>query len=131
MQLTFVPIEEFYFALTLSLRTLEEFRDPALVERVRSQLAARCGEPSTVSAGPQNNFNYVFKVENYDNHPSDQLVISIADWNNKLRLSSDYGWTLDESRKTIKTEKFDQRSHFAQELRQHLETWLGIDLEET
>ncbi len=126
MQLEFIPIEEFYFALTLAVRTLAELGDSALVEQVRSQLEGKCGRPSTVAAAQQNNFNYVFRVQNYDNSPSDQLIVSVADWQDKLRLSSDYGWVLDQSRKPLRTEKFAQREQFEQELRSHLQTWLGV-----
>jgi outer membrane protein assembly factor BamE (lipoprotein component of BamABCDE complex) len=126
MQLELIPIEEFYFALTLAVRTLEELGDSALVEQVRSQLERKCGRPSTVAAAQQNNFNYVFRVQNYDNSPSDQLIVSVADWQDKLRLSSDYGWVLDDSRKPVRTEKFAQREQFDQELRSHLQTWLEV-----
>lgn len=126
MQLEFVPVEEFYFALTLSVRTLEDLGDQTLVEQVRSQLAAKCGRPSTVAAAQQNNFNYVFRVADCDNSPSTQLFVSVADWQGKLRLSSDYGWTLDENRKPVRSAKFSQRQSFAQELRSYLGQWLGI-----
>jgi outer membrane protein assembly factor BamE (lipoprotein component of BamABCDE complex) len=128
MQLEFIPIEEFYFALTLSVRTLEELGDPAIVAQVRSQLEHECGRPSTVAAAQQNSFNYVFRVQNYDNSPAEQLIVSIADWQDKLRLSTDYGWMLDQSRKPVRTEKFAQREQFAQDLRSHLQAWLGITL---
>ncbi|MEB3180365.1 MAG: hypothetical protein VKL59_15230 [Nostocaceae cyanobacterium] len=126
MELKFVPVEEFYFALTLSVRTLEELEKPGLIEQVRSRLLQECGQPSTVAAGKQNTFNYVFHVNGRDNSPAPQLVISVSDWQNKLRLSSDYGWTLDDERKPIRTEKFHQRQQFAQQLRSHLEDWLQV-----
>jgi hypothetical protein len=128
MQLEFIPIEEFYFALTLAVRTLEEIGDPDLVEQVRSQLADKCGRPSTVAAAQQNSFNYVFRVQDYDNSPAEHLIVSIADWQDKLRLSTDYGWVLDQSRKPIRTEKFAQREQFGQDLRSHLQAWLDITL---
>ncbi|RAM49225.1 MAG: hypothetical protein C6Y22_22975 [Hapalosiphonaceae cyanobacterium JJU2] len=126
MQLEFIPVEEFYFALTLAVRTLEEIDKPGLVEQVRSRLLAECGQPSTVAPGKQNTFNYVFKVEDTDNTPAPSLIVSISDWQDKLRLSSDYGWVLDQQRKPIRTEKYEQRSHFNQNLRSHLQKWLHI-----
>lgn len=128
MQLEFVPIEDFYFALTLAVRPLEDIGDGDLVEKVRSRLESVCGEPSTIAAAKQNNFNYVFTVSDGDNSPAPQLVVSVADWQNKLRLSSDYGWILDKERKPTRTERFDQRSDFARQLRSHLETWLEVPL---
>lgn len=129
MKLEFVPIEEFYFALTLAVRPLEDLGDRDLVEKVRSRLEQECGEPSTIAAAKQNNFNYVFVVNDYDNSPAPQLIVSVADWQNKLRLSSDYGWTLDAERKPIRTERYDRRDNFAQELRSHLATWLQVPLD--
>jgi hypothetical protein len=126
MELHFIPVEEFYFALTLAVRTLEELDKPGLVEQVRSRLLAECGKPSTVAPGKQNTFNYIFKVQGIDCSPAPELIVSISDWQNKLRLSSDYGWMLDEQRKPIHTEKFDQRPHFTQQLRSHLQQWLEI-----
>jgi hypothetical protein len=128
MQLEFVPIEDFYFALTLAVRPLEDIGDGDLVEKVRSRLEITCGEPSTIAAATQNNFNYVFVVSDGDNSPARSLVVSVADWQNKLRLSSDYGWTLDTERKPIRTERFDRRSDFAQQLRSHLASWLEVSL---
>ncbi|NWF60683.1 MAG: hypothetical protein HXY43_15835 [Fischerella sp.] len=128
MQLKFIPVEEFYFALTLAVRTLEELDQPGLIEQVRSRLLAECGQPSTVAPGKQNTFNYVFKVEGIDSSPAPGLIVSISDWQDKLRLSSDYGWMLDRQRKPIRTEKFDQRSQFTQQLRSHLQQWLQIPL---
>jgi outer membrane protein assembly factor BamE (lipoprotein component of BamABCDE complex) len=128
MQLEFVPIEEFYFALTLAVRTLEDLGDQTLVAQVRSQLAAKYGRPSTVAAAQQNNFNYVFRVTDYDNSPSMQLLVSVADWQGRLRLGSDYGWTLDPNRKPIRSPKFSQRQEFTQALKLHLQQWLEIPL---
>lgn len=127
MQLEFVPIEDFYFALTLAVRPLEDIGDEDLVEQVRSRLELLCGQPSTIAAATQNNFNYVFIVDD-DRSPTSKLVVSIADWQNKLRLSSDYGWELDKERKPVRTELFNQRSDFACQLRSHLESWLEIPL---
>ncbi len=128
MQLEFIPVEEFYFALTLAVRTLEELDNPDLVQQMRSRLQEKCGQPSTVAAAQQNTFNYVFRVHNYDNSPAPQLIVSVLDWQDKLRLSSDYGWMLDQERKPIRTERFNQRSEFSQNLRSYLEDWLQITL---
>jgi outer membrane protein assembly factor BamE (lipoprotein component of BamABCDE complex) len=129
MQLEFVPVEEFYFALTLAVRTLDEIANPALVEEARTRLQSQFGQPSTVAAAKQNTFNYVFRVHDYDNSPAPQLVISIADWQDKLRLSSDYGWTLDAERKPVRTERFEQRGEFAQALYAQLKTQFALLLE--
>lgn len=126
MQLEFVPVEEFYFALTLAVRTLEEISTPGVADQIGAVLKAKYGQPSTVAAASQNSFNYVFRVIDYDNAPAPQLVVSIADWQGNLRLGSDYGWTLDSDRKPVRTEKFEQRSTFAQDVRSTLEAWLGI-----
>jgi outer membrane protein assembly factor BamE (lipoprotein component of BamABCDE complex) len=126
MQLEFIPVEEFYFALTLAVRTLEEIDKPGLVEQMRSRLLAECGQPSTVAPGKQNTFNYVFRVKGADHTPAPSLIVSISDWQDKLRLSSDYGWMLDQQRKPIRTEKHEQRSQFTQNLRSHLQEWLHI-----
>lgn len=128
MQLEFIPVEEFYFALTLAVRTLEELTGPGLTEAVRSRLQAEYGQSSTVAAASQNSFNYVFRVRGYDNSPAQQLIVSVADWQDKLRLSSDYGWTLDQDHKPVRTERFAQRQEFAQQLRSHLQDWLHIPL---
>jgi hypothetical protein len=128
MQLEFIPVEEFYFALTLAVRTLEDVDLPDLTAQVKSRLERECGQPSTVAAASQNTFNYVFLVLDVDNSPAKQLIVSIADWQGKLRLSSDYGWTLDEERKPIRTPLFPQRSEFTQQLRSYLQTWLQVPL---
>lgn len=129
MELEFVPVEEFYFALTLAVRTLEELSGEELVNQVRSRLQEKYGQPSTVAAAKQNTFNYVFRVHNYDDRLTSEIIVSIADWQDKLRLSSDYGWMLDENRKPVRTDWFEQRDAFSQALRSHLQTWLGITLE--
>ena len=126
MQLEFVPVEEFYFALTLAVRTLEDLTEPGLSEQVKAKLLEQCGQPSTVAAASQNTFNYVFRVQGIENAPSPQLVVSIADWQGNLRLSSDFGWMLDEQRKPVRTENFEHRSDFSRQIRDHLQTWLGI-----
>lgn len=128
MQLEFIPVEDFYFALTLAVRTLEEIPDVELVQHTRSRLENTFGQSSTVAAAKQNTFNYVFRVHDYDNSPSSQLVVSIADWQDKLRLSSDYGWTLDAERKPTRTERFEQRHAFVQALRSHLKETFGLPL---
>ena len=128
MQLEFVPVEEFYFALTLATRTLEELTAPGLAEQVRLKLSQEYGQASTVAAASQNTYNYVFRVKDIDNSPAPQLILSIADWQGNLRLSSDYGWTLDEQRKPVRTEKFNQRSNFAHQVRSYLQEWLQLPL---
>ncbi len=128
MELEFIPVEEFYFAITLAVRTMEEVENPGLVEQVRSRLLVECGQPSTVASGKQNTFNYVFRVQGIDNSPAPGLVVSVSDWQEKLRLSSDYGWILDLERKAIHTDKFKLRSQFAQDLRSYLQKWLKISL---
>lgn len=127
MQLEFVPVEEFYFALTLAVRTLEEMENLDL-EQIRSCLEEKFGQSSTVAAAKQNTFNYVFCIPDYDNSPASQLVVSIADWQDKLRISSDYGWTLDADRKPVRTERFLQRPEFSQDLQAHLKDYLGLPL---
>ena len=128
MQLEFVPVEEFYFALTLAVKTLDEEGNAALVEQARSRLKEKFGQPSTIAPGKNNTFNYVFRVQGYENSPA-PLILSISDWQNKLRLSSDYGWTLDQERKPSRTEQFEQRPAFAAAVRSHLREWLGISFE--
>ncbi len=126
MQLEFIPVEEFYFALTLAVRTLTEIDQPGLADQVGDRLKEIYGQPSTVAAASQNTFNYVFRVRDHDNSPAEQLIISVADWQNKLRLSSDYGWTLDSDRKPVRTDRFAQRDTFSQELQTHLRDWLKL-----
>jgi hypothetical protein len=132
MQLQFVPVEEFYFALTLAVRTLQDIEQPGLANQVQQKLADQFGQSSTVAAASQNTYNYVFRVQPIegdafsDNSPAPQLILSIADWQGNLRLSSDYGWTLDGDRKPIRTEKFAQRNAFAERALQHLHTWLDL-----
>lgn len=128
MQLEFVPVEEFYFALTLAVRTLEDLTTPGLAQKVKLRLEQEYGQPSTIAAASQNTYNYVFRVHDYDNSPAPQLIVSIADWQGSLRLSSDYGWALDEERKPIRTSRFEQRQTFSQQLQTHLQNWLQISL---
>jgi hypothetical protein len=121
MQLVFVPVEDFYFALTLCAKTLEEITDEALVQTAKTLLSGQFGQSSTVASARQNTFNYVFRVSGLDNGPAPQLVVSISDWQDKLRLSSDFGWMLDEERKPTRTDKFQLRSEFTVQLKQHLQ----------
>jgi hypothetical protein len=131
LQLEFIPVQEFYFALTLAVRTLDEFGDPVLVEQFQSQLIRQFGQASTVAAGQQNNFNYVFRVLNYDNSPAQSLIVSVADWQGKVRLGSDYGWVLDDQRKAVRTEKFGHLAEFSQRLKNHLQESLGLSFGES
>ena len=126
MRLEFVSVEEFYFALTLAVRTLEEIQSPELVETARSKLAEKLGEPSTIAAGNQSTFNYVFRVPDWDNSPNPQTIVSISDWQDKLRLSSDWGWALNTERKPERTDKHGDREQFCQQLKAELAVWLQI-----
>jgi hypothetical protein len=126
MQLEFVPVEDFYFALTLCAKTLEEITDESLVRTTKMLLAEQFGQSSTVASARQNTFNYVFRVRNLDNSPAPHLVVSISDWQDKLRLSSDFGWMLDPERKPIRTDKFQMRSEFAEQLKQYLKEKVQI-----
>ncbi len=126
MQLEFIPVEDFYFALTLAIRTLEDLEQPGLVEQVRARLLAEYGQPSTVAPGKQNTFNYVFRVQGIDNSPAPGLIVSISDWQDKLRLSSDYGWMLNQERKPTRTSLYDQRAQFTQQLKAHLQQTLQL-----
>jgi hypothetical protein len=126
MQLEFVPVEDFFFALTLAVRTLEEVEQPNLAIDVGAKLAEKFGQSSTVAAANQNNYNYVFKVHGVAEAPN--LVVSVADWQDKLRLGSDYGWMLDAERKPVKTPENVNRSEFNQQLKAHLQELLGISI---
>ncbi len=128
MDFRFVPVEEFYFALTLAVRTLEELTEPGLAERVGAQLKQELGQPSTVAAATQITYNYVFQVKDVDNGPNPNLIVSLSDWQGNFRISSDYGWTLDEERKPIRTDKFNQRDEFTSQVKAYLRNWLGIDV---
>lgn len=137
MRLEFVSVEEFYFALTLTVRTLEELQGKHLVEQARSILQDKFGQPSTIAPGQQNTFNYVFRLHDYQDgstpesspETTQSWIVSISDWQDKLRLSSDYGWTLDQDRKPVRSDLFEQRPGFAKALRSHLQSWLGLPLE--
>ncbi|MCY7391238.1 MAG: hypothetical protein LH647_07000 [Leptolyngbyaceae cyanobacterium CAN_BIN12] len=130
MQFEFVPVEEFYFALTLAVKTLEELTTPGLAETVGSCLKQKYGQSSTVAAATQNTYSYVFKVKDIDNSPNSGLIVTIADWQGNVRISSDYGWVLDGERKPIRTEKFDQRPEFARQLQEYIQEWLQVSLVE-
>jgi hypothetical protein len=126
MQLEFVPVEDFYFALTLCAKTLEEITDESLVRTAKTLLAEQFGQSSTVASARQNTFNYVFRVRDLDNSPAQHLVVSVSDWQDKLRLSSDFGWMLDTERKPTRTDKFQMRSEFAEQLKQYLKEKVKI-----
>jgi hypothetical protein len=128
MQLMFVPVEEFYFALTLAVKTLEEIATPGLAAAVGEKLQRELGQSSTVAAASQNTYNYVFQVKDLDNSPNPRLMLSIADWQGNLRISSDYGWALDRDRKPVRTEKFEQRTVFAEQVKEYLQDWLEMPL---
>jgi hypothetical protein len=97
---------------------------------MQGKLAETYGQSSTVAAAQQNTFNYVFRVYDVDCTPADDLIVSIADWGGALRLSSDYGWILDENRKPKRTEKFPQRKQFLQQLKTHLQEKFQVELNE-
>jgi len=128
MQLEFISVEQFYFALTLAVRTLDDLTTPGLAAHVGKRLKETFEQPSTVAAANQNTYNYVFRVNGVDNSPADQLILSIADWQGNLRLSSDYGWMLDAERKAVRTEKFNQRPTFSQQVRAHLQAQFQVSL---
>lgn len=130
MQFEFVPVEQFYFALTLSVKTLEEITSPGLAEKVGIRLKQEYEQSSTIAAATQNTYNYVFKVEGVDNSPNSSLIVTIADWQGNLRIGSDYGWMLDEERKPVRTEKFSQRPEFAQQVQHYIQEWLQVPLVE-
>jgi len=121
MRLEFVPVEEFYFAITLCVRTLAEIENPELVAQMQEKLVESYGQSSTVAAAQQNTFNYVFRVHDVDCDPAEELIVSVADWGEALRLGSDYGWMLDENRKPKRTEKFTQRDEFLQQLKDYIQ----------
>jgi hypothetical protein len=128
MQLDFVPVEEFYFELTLAVKTLEEIENPELAAQVGKILKERYGQSSTVAAASQNTYNYVFQVPDVDNSPFHRLIVSVADWGNKLRLGSDYGWTLNAEHRAEKSDRVSGRDQFNQDLKAHLSEMLGITI---
>lgn len=128
MQLEFVSVEEFYFALTLAVKLLKEYPGEERVNQTRSLLQTKFGQPSTVAPGKQNTFNYVFRVQQLEENLTHPCIVSISDWQDNLRLSSDYGWILDAERKPVRTEQFEQRDRFAERLRVHLQDTFGLSL---
>jgi hypothetical protein len=50
MQLEFVPVEAFYFELTLALKPLGDIENPELAAQVGAILKERFGQSSTVAA---------------------------------------------------------------------------------
>lgn len=126
MQLEFVPVEEFYFELTLAVKTLEEIENPDLATKVGHILKDRYGQSSTVASATQNTYNYVFKVTDVDNSPFHRLIVSVADWGDKLRLSADYGWTLNAEHRAEKSDRFPQRDQFKGDFKTYLSEMLGI-----
>jgi hypothetical protein len=128
MQLEFVPIEDFYFELTLAVKTLEEIATPGLAAQAKQILLAQYGEPSSIAGATQNTYNYVFRVLDVDNAPFHRLIVTIADWQGQLRLGSDYGWTLNEEHRAVRSPKHDDRAQFTQDLKAHLQNALGIEL---
>ncbi len=128
MQLEFVPVEDFYFELTLAVRTLEEFATPGLAAKVKQILEAKYGAPSTIAGATQNTFNYVFRVLDVDNSPFHRLIVSISDWQDNLRLASDYGWTLNAEHRAERSTRHSERAQFAEDLKAHLQNALGVEL---
>ncbi len=126
MQLTFVPVEEFYFELTLAIKPLGDLENAELAAHVGSILKERFGQSSTVASATQNTYNYVFKVTDVDNSPFNRLVVSIGDWGNNLRLSSVYGWMLNETHRAEKSDRFASRDQFAQDFKTYVQSWLGV-----
>jgi hypothetical protein len=125
MQLQFVPVEEFYFALTLDTRVLHTLSDPGLVARLRRCLGERFGQASTVAAAEQNTFNYVFQVA--EGAPPG-TVVEVFDWGDQVRLSSNYGLERTPSGKVERLASFEERPEFARLLLAHLARELAIPL---
>jgi hypothetical protein len=128
MNLEFVPVEDFYFALTLAVKPSIDIDTEGLAATVKEKLVQLCGQASTVAAASQNTFNYVFKVKDVDCSPAPELVVSVADWQGKLRLSTDYGWTLDGDRKPVRTAKYPHREEFTANFRAYLSQWLAMEI---
>ncbi len=126
MQLEFVPVEEFYFELTLAVKTLEEIENPELAAKIGQILKDRYEQSSTVASASQNTYNYVFKVTDVDNSPFHRLIVSVADWGDKLRLGSDYGWMLNAEHRAEKSDRFSGRDRFNQDFKAHLSEMLGV-----
>jgi hypothetical protein len=128
MQLEFVPVEEFYFELTLAVKTLEEIENPELAAQIGQILKARYGQSSTVASANQNTYNYVFQITDVDNSPFHRLIVSVADWGNKLRLGADYGWMLNGEHRAEKSDRFSGRDQFNQDFKAHLSEMLGVTI---
>jgi len=125
MQLEFVSVEEFYFALTLDTRLLHAWSDAALATAARERLAARFGQSSTVAAAEQNTFNYVFRVRG--DVPEGTLV-EVFDWGSELRLASNYGLVRTAAGKVNRLESFAERPAFAARVAASLATLLDLEL---
>jgi hypothetical protein len=128
MQLEFVPVEDFYFELTLAVKTLEEIENPELAAKIGQILKDRYEQSSTVASASQNTYNYVFKVTDVDNSPFHRLIVSVADWGDKLRLGSDYGWMLNSEHRAEKSDRFSGRGQFNQDFKAHLSEMLGVGI---
>ena len=103
-----------------------DIENAELATRVGSILKERFGQSSTVASATQNTYNYVFKITDVDNSPFNRLIVSIGDWGNNLRLSSDYGWMLNESHRAEKSDRFASRDQFAQDFKTYVQSWLGV-----
>ncbi|MBW4696277.1 MAG: hypothetical protein KME03_00005 [Aphanocapsa lilacina HA4352-LM1] len=125
MQLDFVSVEEFYFALTLDTRLLYEWHDTTLVEQVGLKLKACYEEPSTVAAARQNTFNYVFRV--VGDLPANTLI-EVLDWGEHLRLNSNYGLERTPGGKVNRLPAYEDRPQFAAAVASTLAQLLKIPL---
>lgn len=126
MQLQFVPVDEFYFALTLDTRLLHSWTDSTLVARLREKLRGRFGQPSTVAAAEQNTFNYVFRV--LAEAPSG-TILEVFDWGEQLRLGSNYGLERSSSGKVNRLVTFEERPDFARRASKWLASELAVVIE--
>jgi hypothetical protein len=125
MQLQFVPVEEFYFALTLDTRLLQSWNDGVLVKQLAEQLKNRYGQASTVAAAPQNTYNYVFRV--VEGAPVG-TVVEVFNWGEQLRLSSNFGLERTASGKVEKRDSYDQRDQFAAQVCAYFAEQLAVVL---
>ncbi|AGY60264.1 hypothetical protein [Gloeobacter kilaueensis] len=125
MQLEFVSVEDFYFALTLETRLLHEWNDAALVDQARLKLMAHYGEPSTIAAARQNTFNYVFRVSGGEGTGA---MVELLDWGEQLRLNSSYGLVRAPDGKVNRLESFEKRPAFAREVADYFAAQLGLPL---
>lgn len=126
MQLQFVPVEEFYFALTLDTRLLLEWTDAQLVGQVQPALKAQYGQSSTVAAAKQNSFNYVFRIVAEDIPPD--TILEVFDWAEQLRLSSNYGLVRAQDGKVTRLTSYEQRPQLARQVSAHLSSVLAVEL---